>query len=59
VIAAKPSDAFDLCYLTGDVTFSTEVTDTALCDADPRLMRHSFENGPGGEPLGPPPSSTH
>src|SRR5467141_1086661 len=23
VIAAKPSDAFDLCYLTGDVTFST------------------------------------
>ena len=125
VIAAKPSEAFDLCYLTGDVTFSTEVTDMALCDADPRLMKHSsprqvaggsltenilkcqlkplnatdylpatfsvaqlarlqaafpdgvcdwskpgvgqqpavspltFENGPGGEPLGPPPSSTH
>ena len=125
VIAAKPSEAFDLCYLTGDVTFSTEVTDMALCDADPRLMKHSsprqvaggpmtenilkcqlkplnaadylpatfsaaqlarlyaafpdgvcdwskpgvgqqpavspltFENGPGGEPLGPPPPSTH
>jgi Tannase-like family of unknown function (DUF6351) len=125
VIAAKPSEAFDLCYLTGDVTFSTAVTDMALCDADPRLMKHSsprqvaggsltenilkcqlkplnaadylpatfsaaqlvrlfaafpdgvcdwskpgvgqqpavspltFENGPGGEPLGPPPSSTH
>jgi hypothetical protein len=125
VIAAKPSEAFDLCYLTGDVTFSTEVTDMALCDADPRLMKHSsprqvaggpltenilkcqlkplnaadylpatfsasqltrlhaafpdgvcdwskpgvgqqpavspltFENGPGGEPLGPPPQATH
>src|SRR5207248_8337145 len=33
VIAAKPSMAFDLCYLTGDVTFSTPVTDMALCDA--------------------------
>ena len=125
VIAAKPSEAFDLCYLTGDVTFSTPVTDMTLCDADPRLAKHSsprqvaggsltenilkcqlkpldaadylpaafsaaqlarlhaafpdgvcdwskpgvgqqpavspltFENGPGGEPLGPPPSSTH
>jgi hypothetical protein len=125
VIAAKPSDAFDLCYLTGDVTFSTEVTDMAQCDADPRLVKHSsprqvaggpltedilkcqlkalnaadylpatfsaaqlarlhaafpdgvcdwskpgvdqqppvspltFENGPGGEPLGPPPAAVH
>jgi hypothetical protein len=125
VIAAKPGTAFDLCYLTGDVTFSNAVTDMALCDADPRLMKHSsprqvaggpltenilkcqlkalnaadylpatfsaaqlvrlfgafpdgvcdwskpgvgqqpavspltFENGPGGEPLGPSPSSTH
>jgi hypothetical protein len=125
VIAAKPSEAFDFCYLTGDVTFSTEVTDMAVCDADPRLMKHSsprqvaggaltenilkcqlkplnaadylpatftaaqlarlfatfpdgvcdwskpgvgqqqavspltFDNGPGGQPLGPPPSATH
>jgi hypothetical protein len=41
VIGAKPSSAFDFCYLTGDVTFSTEVTDMALCDADPRLMKHA------------------
>ena len=40
-IAAKPPTAFDLCYLTGDVTFSTPVTDKALCDADPRLAMHS------------------
>ena len=45
VIAAKPADpalkAFDLCYLTGDTTFSTPVTDMAKCDADPRLAKHA------------------
>ena len=38
---AKPANAFDLCYLTGDTTFSTPVTDMALCDADPRLATHA------------------
>ena len=51
VIAAKPSEAFDLCYLTGDVTFSTPVTDMALCDADPRLMKHSSPRQVAGGPL--------
>jgi Tannase-like family of unknown function (DUF6351) len=41
VIAAKPAGAFDLCYLTGDTSFTTPVTDKALCDADPRLAKHS------------------
>jgi hypothetical protein len=41
VVAAKPSTAFDLCYLTGDTTFSTPVTDMAVCDADPRLPKHA------------------
>jgi len=41
VITAKPATAYDLCYLTGDVNFTTKVTDMALCDADPRLMRHA------------------
>ena len=41
VIAAKPANAFDLCYLTGDPTFSNPVTDMALCDADPRLRKHA------------------
>ncbi|MBE0627002.1 MAG: hypothetical protein IH606_19550, partial [Burkholderiales bacterium] len=41
VIAAKPAAAFDLCYLSGDTSFSTPVTDMALCDADPRLASHA------------------
>ena len=41
VIAAKPADAVDLCYLTGDTNFTDPVTDMALCDADPRLATHS------------------
>ena len=36
VIQAKPATAFDLCYLTGDTTFTTPVTDMAACDADPQ-----------------------
>ena len=41
VVAAKPPAAVDLCYLTGDTSFATMVTDMALCDADPRLQKHA------------------
>ncbi len=41
VIAAKPTAAHDLCYLTGDTTFSNPITDMAVCDSDPRLAKHS------------------
>ena len=51
VIAAKPATAFDLCYLTGDATFSTPVTDMAVCDADPRLAKHSSPRQVAGGPL--------
>src|SRR2546427_6365825 len=55
VIAAKPTaesdHAFDLCFLTGDVTFSNWVTDMALCDADPRLMKHASPRQVAGGPL--------
>jgi hypothetical protein len=51
VIDAKPTTAFDLCYLTGDVTFSNPVTDMARCDADPRLMRHASPRQVAGGPL--------
>jgi Tannase-like family of unknown function (DUF6351) len=51
VIQAKPATAFDLCYLTGDVTFSTPVTDMAVCDADARLARHSSPRQVAGGPL--------
>jgi len=37
VVAAKPADAVDFCFLTGDVNFTTPVTDQATCDADARL----------------------
>lgn len=51
VIAAKPETAFDLCYLTGDSTFSNPVTDMALCDADPRLEKHASPRQVAGGPL--------
>ena len=51
VIQAKPATAFDLCYLTGDVTFSTPVTDMALCDADPRLAKHASPRQVASGPL--------
>src|SRR5262245_51269896 len=51
VIAAKPDTAFDLCYLTGDPTFSTPVTDMATCDADPRLAKHASPRQVAGGPL--------
>ncbi|MGZ6124729.1 MAG: DUF6351 family protein, partial [Myxococcales bacterium] len=51
VIAAKPATAFDLCYLTGDNTFSTPVTDFAVCDADPRLPKHASPRQVAGGPL--------
>src|SRR5207245_9802367 len=51
VIAAKPADAADLCFLTGDPNFTTPVTDMALCDADPRLMKHASPRQVAGGPL--------
>src|SRR6202022_407960 len=52
VIAAKPTKAVDLCYLTGDINFMTPLTDMALCDADPRLAKHSSPRQVAGGPLG-------
>jgi hypothetical protein len=51
VIQAKPAMAFDLCFLTGDTTFSNPVTDTAQCDADPRLAKHASPRQVAGGPL--------
>jgi len=53
VVAAKPSTAFDFCYLTSDTTFSTKVTDQATCDADANLKvfasPHQAAGGPQSE----------
>jgi hypothetical protein len=51
VIEAKPPTAVDLCYLTGDTNFTTPVTDFAVCDADPRLVKHSSPRQVAGGPL--------
>src|SRR5262245_776702 len=51
VIAAKPEAAHDLCFLTGDASFATPVIDMALCDADPRLAKHSSPRQVAGGPL--------
>jgi hypothetical protein len=50
-IAGKPATAYDLCDLTGDVEFTTKVTDMALCDADPRLQSHASPRQVAGGPL--------
>jgi len=51
VIAAKPAAAQDVCYLTGDDTFSTPITDMAICDADARLVKHGSPRQVTGSPL--------
>jgi len=34
VIAGKPADAVDFCFLSSDTNFTTPITDMAACDAD-------------------------
>jgi Tannase-like family of unknown function (DUF6351) len=59
VIDAKPATAVDLCVVTGDPTFSTPVSDTTVCDADPWLVNtpRLVRSPPGGVPLPPAPVS--
>jgi hypothetical protein len=51
IVADKPVDAFDFCYLFSDTNFTTKVTDQALCDADPRLTPHSSPRQVAGGPI--------
>ena len=51
VVAAKPAAAFDFCYLSTDTTFSTKVTDQAVCDADAKLVKRSSPRQVAGGPL--------
>lgn len=48
---ARPAAAHDFCYLSTDPTYSTEVTDEALCDADPVLRHWSSPRQVAGGPL--------
>ena len=40
VVAAKPTTAFDYCYLSTDTAMLTKVTDFTVCNADPKLAIH-------------------
>jgi hypothetical protein len=51
VVAAKPKDAVDFCFLPSDTTFSTKVTDLAVCDAEPALQKHASPRQVAGGPL--------
>ena len=51
VVAAKPTEAFDFCYLFSDKTFSTKVTDIDMCDADARLQFHASPRQVAGGPV--------
>jgi len=58
VVAAKPADAVDFCFLLADLTFSTPVFDPALCDTDSpqadglgRLAKRASPRQVAGGPL--------
>jgi hypothetical protein len=51
VVADKPSDAFDFCYLSNDTNFQRKVTDQVQCDLDPGLRPHSSPRQVAGGPV--------
>jgi hypothetical protein len=51
IVADKPVDAFDFCYLSTDTNFTTKVTDQVMCDADARLKPHSSPRQVAGGPI--------
>jgi hypothetical protein len=51
IIATRPAAAFDFCYLTSDTTFSTKITDSAICDTDKFLKPHASPRQIAGGPV--------
>ncbi len=58
VIAGKPADAVDFCFLLADTSFTTPITDMALCDSDSpqadgkgRLAKRASPRQVAGGPL--------
>lgn len=51
IVADKPSDAFDFCYLSFDTKFQLKVTDQAICNLDPGLAPHSSPRQVAGGPV--------
>jgi hypothetical protein len=51
IVADKPMDAFDFCYLKIDTGFQFKITNQALCDLDPGLTPHSSPRQVAGGPV--------
>jgi hypothetical protein len=51
VLANKPAEAFDYCYLTSDTAFANKITDFAVCDNDINLRSFSSPRQVSGGPL--------
>jgi len=51
IAATRPPASFDFCYLTTDPTFSTKVTDFAVCDTDRFLKAHASPRQIAGGPI--------
>jgi len=51
VVKNKPPGAVDFCYLPSDTTFSNKITDFAVCDADPGLVKHQSPRQVAGGPV--------
>ena len=51
VVADKPAEGFDFCYLTFDTMFQVKVTDPMLCNLDPGLKPHASPRQVAGGPI--------
>jgi uncharacterized tannase-like protein DUF6351 len=51
VVADKPAEGFDFCYLSFDTKFQLKVTDMAICNLDPGLAPHSSPRQVAGGPI--------
>jgi Tannase-like family of unknown function (DUF6351) len=51
IVADKPAEGFDFCYLSADTAFATKIQDMATCDLDPRLAPHSSPRQVAGGPV--------
>jgi hypothetical protein len=51
IVAAKPAEGFDFCYLSFDLGFQIKVRDQALCDLDPGLKPHASPRQVAGGPI--------
>ena len=51
IVADKPAEGFDFCYLSTDTAFATKIQDQAMCDADPLLVPHSSPRQVAGGPV--------